>query len=293
VRPSSTSGSARAWVRMSRRATHLRGGGSLCYDGWMRRPLVLALLSLLLASGDASAQGVPSPLQSRDRPALKVLIDRSKVDLVHHTLEVKLSRAAEKVRLKVVGESGALLAEVEKDWNGARPGTPLAMSWTPASDEAVAKIEVWGHDTDGYYAGVAIVPWSVKVPHQEVNFATNSDVIQSGDVPKLEASSKLIAEIAGKHAELGKVTLYVLGHTDTVGSQEHNLNLSRKRARAIAAWFRGHGLRIAIAFEGLGERAPLVKTADEVDEPQNRRVDYILALDPPTLPGGEFSWKSP
>lgn len=55
--------------------------------------------------------------------------------------------------------------------------------------------------------------------------------------------------------------------------------------------FKGHGLNIAIAFEGLGERSPLVKTADEVDEPRNRRVDYILALEPPALPFGE--WKSP
>jgi hypothetical protein len=46
-----------------------------------------------------------------------------------------------------------------------------------------------------------------------------------------------------------------------------------------------------IAFEGLGERSLLVKTADEVDEPRNRRVDYILALEPPALPFGE--WKSP
>ena len=62
---------------------------------------------------------------------------------------------------------------------------------------------------------------------------------------------KTIAEIASKHAGLGKVTLFVLGHTDTVGSDESNLALSRKRARAIAAWFKGHGLGIAIAVDAL------------------------------------------
>jgi outer membrane protein OmpA-like peptidoglycan-associated protein len=224
-------------------------------------------------------------------PALKVMIDRSKVDLAHHKLEVKLSRAADKVRVKVIGESGAVLAETEKSFNAAAAGTALEMTWTPSSEEAVAKVEVWGYDTAGYYAGVAIVPWSVTVPHQEVTFATSSDAIQAADVPKLEASLKTIAEIAAKHAGLGKVTLYVLGHTDTVGSDESNLTLSRKRARAIALWFKAHGLAIAIAFEGLGERAPLVKTADEVDEARNRRVDYILALEPPALPFG--AWKSP
>jgi len=219
------------------------------------------------------------------------MIDRSKVDLPHHKLEVRLSRAADRVRVKVFGESGAVLAENEKPFNGAKAGTPLEMTWSPSSEEAEAKVEVWGYDTDGYYAGVAIMPWSVTVPHQEVNFATNSDAIQAADVPKLEASRKTITEIATKHAGLGKVTLYILGHTDTVGSDEHNLTLSRKRARAIAVWFKGHGLGNAIAFEGLGERSPLVKTGDEVDEPRNRRVDYILALEPPALTFGE--WKSP
>ena len=247
---------------------------------------------MLLTITPPLAAADPTTPDAPQRPALKVMIDRSKVDLPHHKLEVRLSRAADRVRVKVFGESGTILAENETSFSGAKAGTPLEMTWTPSSDETVAKVEVWGYDTDGYYAGVAIVPWSATVPHQEVNFATDSDAIQPADVPKLEASLKKITEIAAKHASLGKVTLYILGHTDTVGSDEHNLSLSRRRARTIAAWFRGHGLANAIAFEGLGERAPLVKTADEVDEPRNRRVDYILALEPPGLPA-DLSWKTP
>jgi outer membrane protein OmpA-like peptidoglycan-associated protein len=84
-----------------------------------------------------------------------------------------------------------------------------------------------------------------------------------------------------------------VGHTDTVGTADHNLTLSRRRARSISAWFKGHGLKLPIAFEGMGETSPLVKSGDEVDEPRNRRVDYIVALDPPSLPAGPFSWKAP
>jgi outer membrane protein OmpA-like peptidoglycan-associated protein len=251
--------------------------------------LVLAIAGTPMLAGAEPAQ----PQQAPQRAALKVLIDRSKVDLVGHKLEVKLSRTADKVRIKVQGESGSLLAEVEKDFKGAAAGTALEMTWTPSSDEAVAKIEVWGYDTDGYYAGVAIIPWKVSVPHQDVNFATNSDAITAAEAPKLEASFEKIKEVAAKAANLGTVTLYVVGHTDTVGSNEHNLALSRKRARAIAAWFKAKGLTLAIAYEGVGERVLLVKTADEVDEPRNRRADYILALDAPPLPGADLSWKSP
>lgn len=244
-------------------------------------------LALLLALALAPT------LALADEAKLVVSIDRAKVDLPGHKLEVKLSRPCAKIRLKVVGESGAVLAEVEKDEGGAAANTPLEVGWSPSSDEAVAKIEVWGHDTGGFFSGVQITPWNASVPHQEVNFETDSDVIRASETPKLEASQKAIADLVSKHGDLGKITLFVVGHTDTVGTPEHNATLSRKRARAIAAWFKAHGLKIPVAFEGLGESSPLVKTGDEVDEPKNRRVDYLLALEPPALPSsGNFSWKS-
>jgi outer membrane protein OmpA-like peptidoglycan-associated protein len=247
---------------------------------------------LLLMLGAAKPAAADDPAQ--DGPP-KVVIDRAKVDLPHHKLVATLTHPAAKVVVKVFGDSGAALAEVERKFDGAAPGTPLEMTWTPSSAEPVAKVEVWGYDTKGFWAAVAIVPWSVTVPHEEVNFANDSAEIRAADVPKLQASLAKITEIAQKHAGLGKVTVFVLGHTDTVGTAEHNLTLSRRRARAIASWFKTHGLpdSVGIAFEGAGETMLLVKTADETAEPRNRRVDYILALEPPTLPSAELSWKTP
>jgi outer membrane protein OmpA-like peptidoglycan-associated protein len=253
----------------------------------------LALACALSLTSAASADPPEGSAPAAPKGKLEVTIDRSKVDLEGHRLEVKLNRAAAKVRLKVLGESGDVLAEVEQPFDGAAAGTALVVAWSPSKPEPVARIEVWGHDTDGFYAGVAIVPWSVKVPHEEVNFENDSDAIRASEVPKLEASLKAILESIASHKELGSIGLFVAGHTDTVGSAEHNLGLSRRRAKAIAAWFRAHGLRTPIAFEGFGEHSPLVKTADEVAEPKNRRVDYILALEPPRLPSGPvtFGWR--
>ncbi|WP_437736075.1 OmpA family protein [Sorangium sp. So ce1335] len=261
----------------------------------MRHLPALLLAASLLSPAAARGEGpaAPAPAQgAQARPALEVTIDRSKVDIKGRQIEVKLSRAASKVRIKVLGQSGAVLAEEEKPFGGAAAGTPLVVTWSPASDETVARIEVYGHDTEGYWAGIAILPWNVSIPHEEVQFETNSDVIRAPEVPKLEASLKRISEVAERARELGKITLFIVGHTDTVGSAEHNLALSRRRARSIAAWFKGRGLKLPVAYEGLGESSPIVKTADQVDEPRNRRVDYILSIEPPKLPSGEASWKS-
>jgi outer membrane protein OmpA-like peptidoglycan-associated protein len=234
-------------------------------------------------AGGAAAKG----------PKLELSIDRSKVDLAGRQLEVKLSRPACKVVLKVIGESGAVLANVAKPFDGFPAGTALVVSWSPSSPEPVARIEVWGHDTAGFFVGMAVIPWNVKIPHEEVNFENDSDAIRASEVPKLEASLQKVKEALSKHKDLGNISLFIAGHTDSVGSAEHNLGLSRRRARAIAGWFRGRGVKIPIAYEGLGESSQAVKTPDEVAEPRNRRVDYILAIEPPRLPTGSvsFGWK--
>jgi outer membrane protein OmpA-like peptidoglycan-associated protein len=262
-----------------------------------RRALALALLLPFAAPSRASAEppaiaAPPAEGMQAKRPKLQIGVDLSRVELAGHKLEVTLSRPADKVKIKVVGQSGATLAEVEKAFGGASAGSTLAMSWTPASEEEVLKIEVWGYDTDGYYSGVAVTTWHVQIDHEELNFDTDSDVIKAAEAPKLESSLQKINDAIAKNPDVGKPTLYVRGHTDTVGTTDHNLTLSRSRARAIAGWFRSHGLKMPIAYEGVGKSGLLVKTADQVDEPKNRRVEYILSVVQPPLPSGELSWKT-
>jgi outer membrane protein OmpA-like peptidoglycan-associated protein len=95
--------------------------------------------------------------------------------------------------------------------------------------------------------------------------------------------------------QLGTITLYVVAHTDTVGTAEYNLDLSMRRAQSLARWFRSHGVSIPIAYTGVGEGALAVKTADEVDEPRNRRADYMLGVEAPRFKSSGITpaWKRP
>lgn len=226
------------------------------------------------------------------RVPLEVTIDRNAVDLEKHRFEVRMSRPAGHVRFKVLATSGAIIAQDDIDFSGRPAGAKLVVTWTPNSDEPVARIEVYAYDVDDYYKGIAIIPWSLEIPHEEANFETNSATIRPKEEPKLQKSLESIQAAFDEHKELGNITLFIAGHTDTRGSAEHNRNLSRQRARAIAQWFRSHGLKIPIAYEGFGEHALKVKTDDEVDEPRNRRVDYVLAIEPPRLKSARpAAWK--
>jgi outer membrane protein OmpA-like peptidoglycan-associated protein len=256
------------------------------------RALLLATTVALLAVRTGGvARGKQGP-----GPALQVQVDKSKVDLKAHRLEVRMSRPAGKVKIEVTSDSEAVLADEEHDFSGRPAGTPLVVTWTPSSDAPVARIAVRAYDAAGNWSGVELSPWFVNIPHEDVNFDSASSEIRASETPKVEAAFAKIEEILAQDQAHGRmhpgITLFIAGHTDTVGSPSHNLKLSQDRAKAIAAWFRKRGVRLPISFEGFGETSPAVKTPDNVDEIRNRRVDYVLSDGPPSYSAGfRPAWK--
>jgi outer membrane protein OmpA-like peptidoglycan-associated protein len=139
-----------------------------------------------------------------------------------------------------------------------------------------------------------MVPWSVTIDHEDVVFDTDQAVIKKSEVSHLEDSlvkiKQVLQKVEGKG--FGPVTLFIAGHTDTVGSPARNLDLSRRRAQAIAGWFMKRGLCVPIAYDGFGEIILKKMTGDEVDAQENRRVDYILSIEPPPVgKGAAPAWK--
>ncbi|MGB7501312.1 MAG: OmpA family protein [Azonexus sp.] len=118
--------------------------------------------------------------------------------------------------------------------------------------------------------GAALAAQPLKPRSFTLYFAGGAEMLR----PESEAELATIKrEIAGRPAS----EVMVIGHTDTVGGLEANDKLSLKRATAvreilIAAGVPGEKIETA----GRGEREPLVKTGDEVAEPQNRRVEISV-----------------
>ena len=66
----------------------------------------------------------------------------------------------------------------------------------------------------------------------------------------------------------------VIGHTDTVGDAAGNDRLSAQRAETVKGFLVDIGIPAGrIRTAGRGERELLIPTADDVDEPRNRRVE--------------------
>lgn len=73
----------------------------------------------------------------------------------------------------------------------------------------------------------------------------------------------------------------VSGYSDTIGSDSANVNISRKRAKYVAAKLEQDGFEIG-NITGWGERQLSVLTADGVHHDQNRRVVVELSCTPET-----------
>ena len=87
-------------------------------------------------------------------------------------------------------------------------------------------------------------------------------------------------QIVGEAAEASRgqpTRIEVAGHADRSGTPQYNLALSRRRAETVAEELVKRGIaRQEITITAFGETQPLVATADDVREPQNRRVEIIL-----------------
>jgi outer membrane protein OmpA-like peptidoglycan-associated protein len=94
---------------------------------------------------------------------------------------------------------------------------------------------------------------------------------------KIHAVSEIVVRLAPER------TLSVEGHTDAVGTEEYNLDLSLKRAQAVQAELATGGVAAEkIRSIGHGEKFPVApnKSAEGKDDPQgraqNRRVEVVI-----------------
>ncbi len=92
--------------------------------------------------------------------------------------------------------------------------------------------------------------------------------------PESEATLKEIGKLIQQNASL---KLHVVGHTDNVGSLASNMDLSKRRADAVAKVLTGkHGVAAArLDAQGVGPLSPVASNDSEDGRAKNRRVELV------------------
>jgi outer membrane protein OmpA-like peptidoglycan-associated protein len=104
-----------------------------------------------------------------------------------------------------------------------------------------------------------------------IYFDTDKAVIKPDSKPTLDEMAKLLNGQPG-------MKVFIVGHTDSQGSYEHNMTLSKARADAIAAALT-RSYRIArnrLFTAGVGYLAPVGSNASEDGRALNRRVELVV-----------------
>ncbi len=103
-----------------------------------------------------------------------------------------------------------------------------------------------------------------------VTFAFNSADIQPRFVEPLTKTARTLANYPDS-------TIDVIGHTDSVGAESYNYDLSLRRADTVANFLIRRGVAGGrVAAYGRGETEPIASNDTEAGRARNRRVELVI-----------------
>lgn len=104
----------------------------------------------------------------------------------------------------------------------------------------------------------------------DVTFASNQSTI----TPRFNST---LDDVAGVLNRYDQSIIDIVGHADSDGADDYNLNLSRQRASSVAqALVSRNVLADRLYVDGRGESAPIASNASAEGKAQNRRVEILI-----------------
>lgn len=101
-------------------------------------------------------------------------------------------------------------------------------------------------------------------------FETDKSTLLSESYPSLDRLVQFMQERP-------QIRIAIMGHTDNVGTDQYNTNLSDARAKAVAEYLRSKSIDAArFTAKGFGESKPIATNDTEEGRQQNRRVEFTI-----------------
>ena len=109
--------------------------------------------------------------------------------------------------------------------------------------------------------------------------ANMSDVLfKSGSYELLAGARERLAKVSGIVLAYPSLRLQVEGHTDSVGGDEYNQQLSEKRAQTVRDYLIQQGISAdSVTAQGFGKTSPVASNDTPEGRQQNRRVELVLS----------------
>ena len=121
---------------------------------------------------------------------------------------------------------------------------------------------------------------TTRATPKQISVALASDVLFATDSATLSPKAQVVLVRAAGDVKAagGTGTLQVIGYTDNTGSTVHNVDLSRRRAAAVAAAIKPLlPAGVQLPTSGRGEADPVAPITTDEGRALNRRVSVVFA----------------
>lgn len=109
-----------------------------------------------------------------------------------------------------------------------------------------------------------------KTVLRNIFFETGSYRLQDHSITEL-------SRVRGFLSKYPELNIVINGHTDDVGTEEDNKELSKQRARAVYSYLIENGIeKERVLFRGFGEEKPLVPNNSPENRKLNRRIEFEI-----------------
>ena len=250
---------------------------------------ILPMLAVLALAGPAFGQGM-GPLILEGNAQARTL-DCAGRDVVVRGERNRLAFTGGCRSLEVQGNTSEIRAELAPGARVVMRGETLDLRWSLAGDGPPPRIS-----TDGRQIRVEEVARTAAASGPAAGLSRRDTargiaLNLSGDVLFPFGADRLrpeaaqgLQEVAELVRDLRPRSITIVGHTDAVGDEAANRDLSLRRARAVQRWLEQQvgGAMPAVVVEGRGEADPVAPNAfpDGRDNPEgralNRRVEFVL-----------------
>ncbi len=187
------------------------------------------------------------------------------------TIEIAYEGSNEITKVKVNGNDGKYAAVVRTD--SQKDVMVTVKKEGAAFDSKLLTKESFSKDT--------VVMKDVKLAVNTLKVGasyTINDILYATNSAELTARTKFILTGFIRFLEENPtIKVAIQGHTDDLGDDAANLQLSEKRAKGVAAYLESKGIAAdRLVSKGFGETKPKVSNDSEENRAKNRRTDFVI-----------------
>ncbi len=247
-------------------------GAEALYHDFVRPGSVpLGVASLM---GTANIYFGPGPSAKRDREEA----DKQKAESERASAEANAAKAAALAAQQQTLQAQQAAAQAQQGQQAAQAQVMQATTTAANAQEeaAAAKAKLEQMQNQSHQAQAELNAIKDMISRKDLNPIE----FKTGSADLLVTSNATLDKVASVIKKYPDLKMRVEGHTDNVGAEEYNQQLSQKRADAVKNYLTGQGglSSSQVTSVGMGKGGPIADNGSSAGRAKNRRVEFLTYI---------------